>query len=60
MKLKEIMEYIPKYQYFRLKEGLSVIAMGYTGSKDIQRYENMLITKIKVEVGTLTIYICKK
>ena len=57
MKLKEIMEYIPKHQYFRLKEGFPVIAMGYTESKDIRRYENMPITKIKVEDGTLTIYI---
>lgn len=60
MKLKDVMEYIPKYQYFRLRDGFPVIAMGYTESKDIQRYENMPITKITVEQGTLTIHICRQ
>lgn len=55
MKLKEMMKHIPSRQYFRLKENLSIVAMGYTESKDIQRHENKTVGLISIENGTLTI-----
>ena len=55
MKLKEILNHIPVYQYLRLEDYLSIIAMGYPNSEDILRHINKTVGLVTIRNGTLTI-----
>ena len=55
MKLHELLKHIPQRQYLRLSDHLSIIAMGYTDSEDIQKHADKTVGLIGISNGTLTV-----